>query len=83
MRRHATIWLTLVAALVVLGVADHQLRRASRLDETLLHGESGINWVDEFLAKRAAEQTRLNELIAAAARARTSAEILKANFALI
>jgi len=72
----------ILVALVVLIVADRFLRRATQLDQLILQGQTGFDWLDEYLNRRAAERAALKERRAAIAGATNLVGRLEAWYAL-
>ncbi len=72
-----------MAALVVLYWSDRALSRAEKLDQVVLQGQTGLSWIDELLAKRAAYQAEVKKLEEALAAAKSVEKRIEANEAII
>lgn len=75
--------LGLIAAFAVLYWSDRALSRAEKLDQVVLQGQTGLSWIDELLAKRAAYQAEVEKLEEALAAAKSVEKRIEANYAII
>lgn len=83
------ISLLLLTGLAGLYFSDRALRRMEKVDDVVLRGQTGLPWIDEFLARRAkakADRRRyeaeLKKLLAVVAAGRTAEERIVANYAI-